>query len=336
MTIFGLGPHGERASPPERVTLLPQDITAARAKKLRVAIVMHTLESDWARHVVQGIIGTLGECGAIVIDVVDCNFSSKAQIDALDRLRGDNPDAIISLPVNNTAVTNAHLAVSGAGIKLVLIDNAPTGMLPGKDYVSLVSADNFGLGEIAAELLSAGLPQGASAGMLAYDSDFFATNEREIAFSRWMEINRPDVAVKTARFSTIDSAGNEAVQLISDHSEILGLFVVWDTPCVKVISAVSKRNPDMPITTVDLGQEMTESLAKGVPVIGIAGQRPFQQGEAVAHTTITALLDRPCPDWIALPGLTVSRSNVVESYQAIWRKAVSRHILVQLKVLSNK
>lgn len=336
MTIVGLGPHGERASPPERVTLLPQDITAARAKKLRVAIVMHTLESDWARHVVQGIIGTLGECGAIVIDVVDCNFSSKAQIDALGRLQGENPDAIISLPVNNTTVTKAHLAISGAGIKLVLIDNVPTGMLPGKDYVSLVSADNFGLGKIAAELLSARLPLGASAGMLAYDADFFATNEREIAFSRWMEVNRPDVAVKTASFSTIDGAGHEAVQLINDHSEIAGLFVVWDSPCIDVVRAVSKRNPDMPITTVDLGQEVTESLAKGGPVIGIAGQRPFQQGEAVARTTITALLDRPCPDWVALPGLIVSRSNFIESYQAIWRKPVSRDILIGFDLTQTK
>jgi ribose transport system substrate-binding protein len=328
MTIVGLGPHGERASPPERVTLLPQDITAARAKKLRVAIVMHTLESDWARLVVQGIIGTLGECGAIVIDVVDCNFSSKAQINALNRLQGEAPDAIISLPVNNATVTKAHLAISGAGIKLVLIDNVPTGMLPGKDYVSLVSADNFGLGKIAAELLSARLPQGATAGMLAYDADFFATNEREIAFSRWMGANRPDVTVKTARFSTINGAGHVAVQLINDHSDIAGLFVVWDSPCIEVVRAVSKQNPDLPITTVDLGKEVTESFAKGGAVIGVAGQRPFQQGEAVARTTITALLDRPCPDWVALPGLIVSRSNFIESYQAIWRKPVSRDILI--------
>ncbi len=29
MTIAGLGPHGERAAPPERVSLLPEDIAAA-------------------------------------------------------------------------------------------------------------------------------------------------------------------------------------------------------------------------------------------------------------------------------------------------------------------
>ena len=45
MTISGLGPHGERAAPPERVTLLPEDKAAAKARAFRVAVVLHTLES---------------------------------------------------------------------------------------------------------------------------------------------------------------------------------------------------------------------------------------------------------------------------------------------------
>ena len=56
MSISGLGPHGERAAPPERVALLPEDIAAV--KGLRVALVMHTLESDWARQCLSGIVGT--------------------------------------------------------------------------------------------------------------------------------------------------------------------------------------------------------------------------------------------------------------------------------------
>ena len=31
MTISGLGPHGERAAPPERVALLPEDCAEAKA-----------------------------------------------------------------------------------------------------------------------------------------------------------------------------------------------------------------------------------------------------------------------------------------------------------------
>ncbi|WP_299751883.1 substrate-binding domain-containing protein [uncultured Boseongicola sp.] len=333
MTIIGLGPHGERASPPERVTLLPQDIAAARAKGLRIALVMHTLESDWSRHLVQGVVGMMGECGAIVIDVVDCNFSPEAQIAALRRLCDEKPDAIVSLPVDNTTVAQDHIAVSNAGIKLVLIDNVPTGMLPGKDYAALVSVDNYGLGKIAAELLSDHLPANASTGLLGYDADFFAVNEREIAFSQSMERNRPDVTVRTARFSSLDDAGEQTRRMLADYPDVAGLFVVWDTPCIDVIRMVSELKLTLPITTVDLGQEVTENLAKGGAVVGIAGQRPFQQGEAIAKTTITALLGRPCPDWVALPGLAVTRSNVIECYQSVWRKHAPREILVGLDVL---
>ena len=45
MSIKGLGPHGERASPPERVTLLPEDIKIARDLELSVCIVMHTMQT---------------------------------------------------------------------------------------------------------------------------------------------------------------------------------------------------------------------------------------------------------------------------------------------------
>ena len=115
----------------------------------RVAVVLHTLESDWAKQQIAGMVGIFGDCGAAVIDVVDCSFSPDLQVAELDRLVALRPDAIISLPVANEQVAAAHRRVSEAGIKLVLLDNAPTGLLPGNHYGTLVSADNFGLGLIA-------------------------------------------------------------------------------------------------------------------------------------------------------------------------------------------
>ena len=161
MTISGLGPHGERAAPPERVSLLPDDRVAARNASWRVAVVLHTLESDWAKQQLAGMVGIFGDCGAAVIDVVDCGFSPERQVAELDRLITQRPDAILSLPVANEQVAAAHARVSAAGIKLVLLDNAPTGLLPGKHYTALVSADNFGLGKIAAAGPEPYLPAGA-------------------------------------------------------------------------------------------------------------------------------------------------------------------------------
>ena len=108
MTISGLGPHGERAAPPERVSLLPDDRATAKVAGWRVAVVLHTLESDWAKQQLSGMVGIFGDCGAAVIDVVDCAFSPEMQVAELDRLVSQRPDAIISLPVANEQVAAAH------------------------------------------------------------------------------------------------------------------------------------------------------------------------------------------------------------------------------------
>lgn len=333
MKVLGLGPHGERASPPERVSLLPDDIAAARARALRIGLVMHTLDSDWATRIVRGIIGTLGECGAAVIDVVDCGFSAETQIAALDRLRAQEPDAIISLPVANADVAEAHRRVSADGIRLTLIDNVPTGLMPGTDYSSLVSADNFGLGRMAAELLSPHVPEGAGVGLIGYDTEFFPTDQREIAFRSWMDQNRPDVGITVRRFLQFSDVEDITRELLQAGPAPGGLFVVWDTPCLAALRAIAAVGTRIPVTTIDLGTEVAESLAQSGPVVGIAAQRPFQQGEAVARSLITSILGRSAPDWVALPGLPVARETVVQSYQAIWREVAPQSILRGLELV---
>jgi len=67
---------------------------------------------------------------------------------------------------------------------LVLMDNAPLGMVARRDYVSVVSADNFGNGEIAAEILADHIPDGGTACIVGYSADFYVTNERDLGFRK--------------------------------------------------------------------------------------------------------------------------------------------------------
>lgn len=327
MTISGLGPHGERAAPPERVSLLPEDLAAAKARGFRVAVVLHTLESDWARQQLSGIVGILGDCGTAVTHVFDSGFSTERQAQALDDLLAQRPDAVISLPVANQEVALAHARLAEAGIKLILLDNAPTGLLPGRHYGTLVSADNFGLGLIAAKGLSPFLPQGAEVGLLGYAADFFATNEREIAFTQWIQTHRPDVAIHHDAFGRIEEAATRTEVLLAAHPDLAGLFVVWDTPALQAAEVLRRQSCSVPIATVDLGEEVAISLAQGGPIAVIAAQQPYLQGVAAAQTTILTLLGRPTPAWIALPGIAVTRENVVESFQRIWRSPAPRSVL---------
>jgi ribose transport system substrate-binding protein len=263
--------------------------------------------------------------------VVDCAFNPEAQIEALERLTLEAPDAIISLPVANSKVAAPHARVSAAGIKLVLLDNVPTGLLPGKDYISLVSADNFGLGKIAAEGLSPHLREGAEVGVLGYDA-----NEREIAFVKWMQVNRPDVSLRVQRFPALSAVAATTRTLAEAHPELAGLFVVWDTPAMTAARVLATMGRKIPMTTVDLGQEAAIGLAANEPLMAIAAQQPFRQGETAASITVTALLGRLAPAWVALPGLAVTARNVVECFQTVWRMPAPHEVLRKLSLVGLK
>lgn len=326
-TISGLGPHGERATAPSRIALLDDDIIAARNRGFSVAVIIHTLDSDWSRQSMAGIVETLDRCGATISEVVDCRFDTATQIAALNRLSGEPVDAVVSIPVANAAVADAHRSVARAGKRLILLDNVPTGLLPGRDYTSLVSADNFGLGLIGAELLSPHVPGNRHVGILTYGVDFFATNEREIAFARWIKANRPDLTVHTRRFASLKTTGQTTEALVDELHDLAGLFVVWDVPAKEAIRVLDQRGADVPVTTVDLGGEVAINMAGGGRTVGIAAQQPYAQGVAVAQTTILSLLGLPVPGWTALPGVPVTTSNLVESYQMVWNTEAPNEVL---------
>lgn len=83
----------------------------------------------------------------------------------------------------------------------------------------------------------------------------------------------------------------------------------------------------IPMTTVDLGHAAAIALAANDPLVAIAAQQPFRQGESVG---------RPAPDWVALPDLAVTASNVVECFQTVWRAPAPQEVLRRLRLVSVK
>jgi ribose transport system substrate-binding protein len=327
--ILGLGPHGERPAPPDRVALGEADRERARRAGFTVAIVLHTRRSDHARQHLAGMVATLGRHAVNVIEVVDCAFDPAAQVKALRRLVGIAPDAIISLPLAGSAVTEAHRAVPAAGLKLILIDNSPSGLLAGQDYACLVSADNFGLGEIGARLLAPHVTKGGRVGVISYKLDFFVAAQREIAFRRWMEEHRPDIALETIKFTKLGEVHAALGPRLQAQPRLGGLFAVWDTPANEAIAMLRRLEKVLPVTTIDLGLEVATALASGEIVQGIAAQQPYDQGATVATAAVAALLGVDIPPWIALPAVEVTRERVVSAYQTIWHQPAPA-ILIEL------
>ena len=320
ITVEGLGPHGESAASVDQLAVSDADAARARAAGYSVAVVIHTTGSDWSRQQIAGISDTLDRYGARLIDVVDCGFRAQNQVEALEILIARVPDAIISIPLDNLRTADAHRRVTEAGIKLVLMDNAPIGMIAGKHYVSVISADNFGNGQVAAGILSSHVPPRGTVGIVGFGVDFFVTNEREIGFRKWMREHRPDVTLCLTEFLDLETAGDVVVESLAQNPVVDALFVAWDEPAIRVVRALRAIGREIPIITIDLGNEAAAEIARGGLIKGVGAQMPYDLGVAEATAVIMALVGAETPAWVALPAVPVTRDNVLQAYEAVWHR----------------
>lgn len=318
--LAGLGPHGEVATSAEDVTVPDALAEVARVASYSVGLVMHTTESDWALQQVAGISATLGKYGAQITSVVDCHYRADVQVDELRKMATMRPDAIISIPVDNVATAQAHLDIAREGIKLVLMDNTPVGMRAGRDYVTVVSSDNFGNGQVAAWTLAEYLPQQGVVGVVTFGVDYYATNEREIGFRKWMKENRADVTLRRVQFTELAAAGGVVLDFLAANADVAGLFVAWDEPAMRIARALRSTGHILPMTSMDLGNEIALEIVRGDIVKGVGAQRPYDLGRAEANAVILALAGGDVPPWIALPAFAVTAANLLSAYQAVWHR----------------
>ena len=318
--IVGSGPFGEAPSTIDSVKLTDAQAEQARAGKFKVGVVMQTMDIDWSKLVVAGITDTLGKYGAELVGVTNPSFQVDKQIAQIGDMIQLKPQAIISIPVDNTATAAAYKTISDAGIKLILMHQVPQGLKYPDDYQAVISPDNRGNGQVAAQILAAHIPDGGVVGIVDFGVDFFTTNERTRQVRAWFEKNRPDVTLKQVDFVDTTKAGDVAANFLTANPDVSGLFVVWDAPAMQVASALRAQGKDLPVVTIDLGIEAGIELASCGLIKGIAAQQPYDQGVAEAEAALQTLLGNQPPPWIVLPAVPVLPSNLTESYRQVFHE----------------
>ena len=318
--IVGSGPFGEKPSTADSVKLTEEQAVKAKTAKFKVGVVMQTMDIDWSKLVVAGISDTLKKYDAKLVGVTNPGFNSEKQIGQIGDMIQLKPQAIISIPTDNTATAAAYKSISQAGIKLILMHQVPNGLKYPADYQAVISPDNRGNGQVAAQILAAHIQNKGVVGVVDFGVDFFTTNERTKQVKDWFAKNRPDVTLKQVDFVDTTKAGDVAANFLTANPDINGLFVVWDAPAMQVASALRAQGKDLPIVTIDLGIEAGIELASCGLVKGIAAQQPYDQGVAEAEAAIQVLLGNQPPPWIVLPAMPVLPRNLTESYKMVFHQ----------------
>lgn len=326
-SIVGRGPDGVKSGSLDEVDLTDAEVAQAKQEKYRVGIVMQTMDIEWSTEQVRGITDRLAEYDAEVIGVVDPAFDVQTQISGIENMIQLQPDAIISIPVDDTATAEAYRKISAAGIKLIMMDNVPKGLEYPADYQGMVSSDNQGNGAVCAEALAKFIPDGGTVGVLDFGVDFFVTKERMKGFVDWMEANRPDITIKTAEFLDAGKSGQDAIDFLTANPDIQGMFTEWEVPAVAIDQALRAQGKNIPITAVNIASDVAADLAGGGNIKALSAQVPYDQGLAEADMAVKVLLGGSVPNWLAFPAVPVLQNNVLEAWQQVYHQDAPQQLV---------
>ncbi len=329
--VLSTGPHGEKPTAVSKVVLTPAEIAKVKAKHATAAIVLHYGGNDWSTAQVAGLKFEFAKLGVRVVAVTDANFKPDKQVSDIETVLVKKPSIIVSIPTDPVATANAYLKAARAGVKLVFMDNVPNGMKPGKDYVSVVSADNYGNGVASAKLMCKALNGKGDIGAVYHGADFFVTKQRWDGFRTTIQKSCPGVKIVVSKgISGPDFAGDAdtaAGAMLTRYPTLKGIWAVWDVPAEGVMSAArAAGRSNLVITTEDLGKNVAVELARNGLVRGLGAQRPFDQGVTEAKLGAYGLLGKKAPIYVALPALPTTHANVLQAWQQVYHAPAPREV----------
>jgi ribose transport system substrate-binding protein len=334
--ILSTGPNGEPAFPASEIKITDAQAAQIKAGNFTAAIAMSAMNNDWSTQQVAGMQDTFKSLGIKVLSVTDANFKDAQQIAQVESITAQKPNILIAAAVDTQTSSATFKKVAADGIKIVFIDQPVNGMVAGKDYVSFISADNFGNGMVAADELAKALNNKGTVGAIYYAPNFFVTNQRYQGFVTRLQAKYPDIKLITASgFSDQNETATVGGALITKFPDLQSMWVAWsDPPAMGVVTAArtAGKTPDnFKIVTEDLNIGPALDMAQKSYIKGLGAQRPYDQGVAEAQMAALSLIGAKTEPYVAVPALAVNRENLAESFKTVFHKPAADNILEALK-----
>lgn len=330
--VFSTGPNGESPTAASEISLTEEELEEIRAMEATAAIVLHFGGNDWSNAQIDGLTQQFEEMGIEIVSVTDAGSRPEKQVSDIETVLALDPDIIVSIPTDPVATAEAYQAAAEAGVTLVFMDNVPTGMTAGEDYVSVVSADNYGNGVVSAHLLAEELGGEGQIGTIYFTGDFFVTTQRWEAFVETIENEYPNIEiVEQQGIGGPDWAGDAetaASAMLTAYPDLDGIWTVFDIPAEGTLGAArAVGRDDLNIATIDLGLNVAIDLARDGMVCCIGSQRPLEQGITEAMLAGYGLLGKEAPEYVALPALAVDNTNVLEAWEIVYQQEPPEELL---------
>jgi len=324
--VLSTGPYGEEPMPASKIQLSDEELKQIKAKGATAAISMHYGGNEWAKGQIDGLRNQFQKMGIEIMAITDATFDPDKQVSDIETTLIENPDIMVSIPTDPLATADAYGKAVAQGVKIVFMDNVPVGFKHGEDYVSVVSADNYGNGVASAHLMALKLGGQGKIGLVYFAADFFVTNQRYEGFKKTLRSEYKGIEIVEERGVIGPNFAGEALlagsAMLTKYADLDGIWAVWDVPAEGVLAAIrTAGRSDLVVTTIDLGEPMAIEIASGGVVKGLGSQRPFDQGVTEAKLAGYGLLGKKAPPYVALPALPMMEDNVLDAWRTVYHEA---------------
>ncbi len=278
----------------------------------RIAVVPKGTAHEFWKSVQAGTIRAGKEAGVSVSFTGPAREDDREQQIALvQNLISGKASAIVLAPLDEQALVEPVKQAKAAGIPVVIIDSPLQGEA-GKDFVTIVSTDNFKGGEIAGEALAKAMGGKGKALLLRYNEGSASTTQREEGFAQaakkaGLEVIDPKRYAGVTRASAQEAAEN----LLAANGDLAGVFCPNESSAFGMLLALRARGMAGKVKFVgfDSSEAVVDAMKKG-EIAGLVLQNPIRMGYLGVQAAIEALDGKKVETRIDTGAMLVTPENM--------------------------
>lgn len=314
-----VGPNGEPGVTADSIKVTDADVAAAKAAVSGkvVAVAQHIGTVDYTKQVVAGIEAILTGLGAKVV-TSDANFEPGKQVSDVENLLAQKPALLIIFPVDQAASAPAILAANRANVPVVVVGTALTA---GGEYKSLISADDYEGGVIAADQLARALGEEGEIAIVPYKFRLWHVDQRVRGFRDGIKCSRLRVVEDQQTCTNPSDCTPVFADILTAHPGLKGAFGAWDGIALGMNAAAQTAGWKGTITTSDLSLASAQAIkSRSEALKATAGQLTDEQGRITGQIATLVLAGKEVPKMVFVPDAPVDERNVAEVYQRLFGK----------------
>jgi ribose transport system substrate-binding protein len=328
-----VGPHGEAATPYTDVRLTPEDVRQVRNSHPRAALVW-AYANPFFEALTNGVEAECERLGIEIVATSDYGSRPSNMKTAVASVLAHNPDMLLAICMDPEAGEEAFRPAVNCGVKIVLLSSLPRGFVSGRDYVGIVTGDQYAMGRGAADMLAEAIGRRGKVGILHKDTPFYVQNLRDQIAKTVFVRDYPGISIVAEEgYATDDEVDRIASAMLAAHPDINGIYVTSQEAAEGVVTALrAARRPDVKVTSIDLGPTTLLDIARGGNMYGLTAELTVEMGATMVREAALAMLGKPVPAFTVVNALNVTRV-AVDRDSATVKRLVKREFpdrLVQL------